>query len=69
MVNREACLAEVGAIMSIRKYDKLESRVSNIEWNLNNINEQLKMDLVSLEYRRLRELESRIEELERRLNG
>ena len=60
---------EVGAVMSIRQYDKLEQRISNTEWNLTNINEQLKLDLISLEFRRIKELEQRIEALERRLNG
>lgn len=68
-MDRDARIADIGAIMSIRQYDKLEQRVSNTEWNLMNINEQLKLDFISMEFCRIKELEEKIEELERRLNG
>lgn len=60
---------DVGEIMSIRKYDELEQRVTKAEWNLYNLNDRLALDMISLDLSRIIKLEKKIEELERRLNG
>ena len=62
-------MCDVGEIMSIRKYDELEQRVTKAEWNLYNLNDRLSLDMVSLDLSRIIKLEKKIEELERRLNA
>lgn len=62
-------MAEVGELIAISKFRELENRVTNDEWNLYNMNDRLKFNLVSHDYDRIKRLEEKIEELERRLNG
>lgn len=62
-------MSDVGEIMSIRKYDELEQRVTKAEWNLYNLNDRLALDMVSLDLSRIIKLEKKIEELERRINA
>ena len=66
---KEVNPAEVGELIAISNFRKLENRVINDEWNLYNLNDRLQFNLCSQDYDRIKRLEEKIEELERRLNG